>query len=385
MADERARARSQANLSRELHVRRDDNPPDPSRGGSRGFPLWYRQNVLNMVQNLGSVRAAADASNVSQATIYQWQNRVEPYRMTGGREREALVGKDQFLMAQFIYIYPSATLKEIAAFLYTNTGNLYSDQLISRRLKDLDVTRKKASTEAYQAFSPQALLRLQLFFTRPPPLGVYGVRRRKLIDMDEFGVAIQDCNRSPGFSHRSLRIRKPGHYCRDTKITVIMAIEPGNPELPAHVDGSVENPRRRIRVRPYSGTTAADFASFCDQVCSELEQYPASLAGQPGFQPDMDRVFMWDNLRSHLSPLVYQTVEGRKSPNRFRIVRRPPYQPKYGPIEYCFAEMEAMLSREVKATDDTNSLMALIQSVASRVGRQGNFKRTFEYCGYEYD
>ena len=106
----------------------------------------------------------------------------------------------------------------------------------------MDITRKRSSTEAYQAFSPQNQLKLHLFFTQGPPLGVNGVDRCRLIDIDEFGISLERTNKKYGYAHVSLWVRKPGHYTHDTKVTVIVAFEPGDPTLPDGVDGSLKNP-----------------------------------------------------------------------------------------------------------------------------------------------
>jgi hypothetical protein len=63
---------------------------------------------------------------------------------------------------------------------------------------ELNMSRKAASTEAFQAFTPRNLLRAELFWSRPPPLGIFQVRHRLLIDVDECGLAIEQCNRSKG-------------------------------------------------------------------------------------------------------------------------------------------------------------------------------------------
>jgi hypothetical protein len=56
-----------------------------------------------------------------------------------------------------------------------------------------------------------------------------------LIDFDEFGVSLEKCNRTGGWAVKVLRVRKDGHYHHGAKITVIFAIEPGDPQLPPHV------------------------------------------------------------------------------------------------------------------------------------------------------
>ena len=110
------------------------------------------------------------------------------------------------------------------------------------------MTRKIASIEAYQAFLPDNLLKCELFWSRGPPLGVVGIPRRRFIDVDEFSMSLTRCNRKRGYAMSFYRVRKSGHYVKDTKLTVIIAVEPGDERLPPHLDGSLERPRRWIRV-----------------------------------------------------------------------------------------------------------------------------------------
>ena len=160
------------------------------------------------------------------------------------------------------------------------------------------------------------------------------------MDFDEFGLAIERLNRKRGYASTHFRIRKPGHYCRNTKLTVIVAVEPGDPGLPDNMDGSIARPRRWIRVLRLAGMPGSIFADFCNQVCTDIENNPI-----PGL--DNHRVFLWDNLRAHQTGQVVQTVEGRGGPCHFTIVSWPPYQPKYGPIEYVILDLVSQLRKEV--------------------------------------
>jgi hypothetical protein len=119
----------------------------------------------------------------------------------------------------------------------TRGGDLYSRQAISNRLKDLDVIRKKASTEGYQTQRPDVELSLWSFWNCPPPAGVLRVPRWKLIDFDKFGVSLEKCNRTGGWAVKVLCVHKDGHYHHGAKIIVIFAIEPGDPRLQPHVQG----------------------------------------------------------------------------------------------------------------------------------------------------
>jgi hypothetical protein len=367
--------RSNNGLTRELQVPRDRNMYHPASGGSHGYPLFQRYDCLQVVTYLG-LDVATDMVTPSRRSLYRWMNRIEPYKMTGNKENETIVGRDLMLLVTVVYVWPDATAHDYAAFIYNNGGGLYSQQDINSRLKALEISRKKASLEAYDAFSDRNMLRAELFWSQPPPLGVVGVERRRLIDVDECGIALEKCNSKYGYSHVSVRVRKPGHYKRDVKVTVIMAIEPGDPTLPANIDGSREKPRRWITARQVAGTSAIDFSAFCNTVCTSIETHPA-----PG-DVDHDRVFLWDNLRSHYSALVAQTVEGRPTANIFRIVPRPPYQPKYGPIEYIFCELSAELQRRVQPDWNSQIMTAEILQISRELGCLGKFDNTFDHCGY---
>jgi hypothetical protein len=271
--DKRAKLRSKTGLSREVAIVRDSNVPNPALGGSRGHPLYRRIQVLQLVEEHG-VAAVVAQGVASRSSCYRWLNRVEPYRMTGNNARQGLVGRDLFLLSIGLFIYPDFKADELACFIVINGGEMYSRQAISQRMKDLGMSIKAASTEAYQAFTPINMRKCLYFWTEPPPLGVVGLDRRSFIDI-ECRISLETCNTRYGHAHTSIRVRKPGHYTKSRKVTVIMGIEPGDPMLPANVDGSIEQPRRWITVRDVSGTNAFDFADFCDMVCTSIETNPA--------------------------------------------------------------------------------------------------------------
>ena len=114
--------------------------------------------------------------------------------MTGGVEKEVLTGYDQLLLVICLYIYPNALADEICTFIVANGGDVYSRQVVTSRCTELNITRKRVSKEAYDAFSPLALQKLECFRTRPPPLGVSsGIDIWKMIDFDETGFYLSDC------------------------------------------------------------------------------------------------------------------------------------------------------------------------------------------------
>ena len=365
-ADLVARARAELGFSRQLEQPRRVAPP-PRFGGSSGYPVWYREIQLEKFH-------AGEAIQVSLRSIYQWDVLPEPYRQTGNRPRTTVVGVDLLNLVTYITAWPDATLDEMAAFIYNEGGDLYSRQAISNRLKDLDITRKKASTEGYQTQRPDVEFRVWSFWNCPPPAGVLGVPRRKLIDFDEFGVSLEKCNRTGGWAVKVLRVRKDGHYHHGVKITVIFAIEPGDPRLPPHVRGSVDRPRRWIRCVRATGTTTNIFRDFCDYVCRDIE-----TNNIPG--TDFHRIFIWDNLGAHHSRYVHNTVTNRVGPSNFSIVPRPPYNPKYGPIEYKICEVMEKIRLKKEEDWNMNRLEYEIMLAANQINR---FEETFIHCGYQW-
>jgi transposase len=325
---QRSQRRAVEGLTAETQVPKDVFEADPSHGGI-GYPLWYRLHCLDRVAAIG-LDETVQEQKPSRKTLTNWMARVHPYERKGGHQRQ-LVGQDQLLMVIYLTAYPDAELEELAAYIVNNGGELHSTSTICRRLKELKLTRKKASIEAYQAFHPRNILRRDQFFGLPPPLGVNGIERRRLIDADECAVSIDQTNRRFGRAHSTIRVRKPGHYTKGKKLTIILFFEPGDPTLPANVDGSIENPRRWFFTFEDGGMTSEIFSEKVDTVLQSLE-----ASNRP---VDQHRILMWDNLRSHLTNQVYQTVYTRQSPNRFDMVPCPPYMPKYGPTEYAFAEL----------------------------------------------
>jgi hypothetical protein len=138
---------------------------------------------------------ADELTDVSERSLFRWSGRLKPYRQTGNRERSQIIGTKLFNLVTYITAWPDATLDKMAAFIFNKGGGLYSREAMSKQLKKLDITKKKASTEAYQMQHPNVQFRMWGFWNCPPPLGVYQVPRQRLIDVDEFGVTLEKCNR----------------------------------------------------------------------------------------------------------------------------------------------------------------------------------------------
>ena len=93
-----------------------------------------------------------------------------------------------------------------------------------------------------------------------------------MIDVDKCGIELQSVNRRHGMAFSGLRVQKRGNYSKDTKLTVVMVIEPGDPNLPDNVYGSIAWPRQWVWVSADAGTTAIRLANSIGSSCTSIEE-----------------------------------------------------------------------------------------------------------------
>ena len=156
-----------------------------------------------------------------------------------------------------------------------------------------------------------------------------------------------------------------------------MTVEPGNANLPAHMLGSLENPRKWWHITSES-VDQGIFSEYIEYVASDIEQNPLPLG------MDSRKIFLWDNLSVHGTALVNSTLELRPSraTHRFISMPRPPYQPKVAPIEYMFGKISSILARKCARNWGIVELYNEIHNACMCVGLEGNLNRTFAHCGY---
>ena len=370
-----AQERSNSGLYRRQALR-TNNTSHPSLGGSHGYPLWFRRDVLYWDQRFGLDYVIA-CFEVSEASVRRWRARDIPLQQTGNHDKEMLTGMDQFLLVSSLFLYPRASGDEVAIFISANGGTAgLSRSAISSRLMELNMTRKRASLEAYAAYLPRNRQRCAIFFALPPPVGIHGVPFFRLIDFDEAKFCLEGCESKYGHALTCVRVRDTGHYKKCARgINLILAVEPGNPMLPAHIYGSIQNPRRWWLLTT-DNVNQINFSDFVDSVCTDIENHPV-----PG-NFDNERYLMWDNLSAHLTGLLHATVEMRptRPQQQFTIIPRPPYQPKYAPVEYVFCEIAMRLVQLVQPHWKLVHLRLAIQDILINVGRDCRLNRTFRHC-----
>lgn len=105
------------------------------------------------------------------------------------------------------------------------------------------------------------------------------------------------------------RVRYPSHdYKRnEPKVNVILAIEPGDPNIDANIDGSVEIPRRYIHILQ-DNCDQWLFSDYVDKICTDIENDLVE-----GY--DDSRYFLWDNLVLHKIHYVTTKIQDQLSDN----------------------------------------------------------------------
>ena len=281
---------------------------------------------------------------------------VLPFRHNGNLRAEALRGRDRYLLALYCFAFPMSTGNEKKAFIFNHSHNprAYSSSQITETEDDMGLTRKRGSTEARQASLPINVLKVDWFFNLPPPHGIQGVPRGSLIDIDECGIYLQSCKRTTGKAYFDIRVRGEGPYGHDIKWTLIAAVDASG--------------WRYFRFEKKPSTTAIDFAEFVEEIFPMLP--PAN---------EDRRTLMYDNLSSHHSPLVVNAIIA--SGHSFKS--RPPYQPKYGPIEYVFNMLQHGLSINMYSVRTEDDLVYWVNRIMSGICNYPNgFDALFVKCGY---
>ncbi len=168
---------------------------------------------------------------------------TDSVHMNGNHDCNVIVGNHMTLIVTFLIACPDSVADKITAFLYNRTGPLYCNQSIYRRIKELQIMKKKASIDAYQHLSEHVQFCVWAFWNCLPGLGIVGIPRRKFINDDKFGISLEKANRKFAWAPTCYKIRNDGHYQHSVRITILFAIKPGDPALPPQTHGSIQCPR----------------------------------------------------------------------------------------------------------------------------------------------
>ena len=364
--DELATLRKNIGMPRKDGVDRDLSlGKDPSRGGSEGYDLPFRELLIDLYQSGQPI----PLSNLR--SVQRWiKNGTARKRKTGNKASSSMGGIHIFLLAIYKRIYPQASRPQCAVFIatYSEDGRVFTNGEISKGLRKLKMTKKRASTTAYKAFTPTNEYLHYCFWKMNFPAGVNDIRRKYLCDGDEMSVVLGDASLSFGHAVKGCRVRKGGNYGRGRKkITIQMIIEPGSPDIDDSEPGSIERPRIWYRVSRDKGTTVRGYKSFLEK------KFLNHLRSD-----EPRRVMMHDNLSSHKADDIYEAMDAAGHD----VICRPPYRPNEAPIEFAFDQLTCEIRRRWERITNEKILIKEIHTIIDTRAGMGGFDKLFRDCGY---
>ena len=87
-------------------------------------------------------------------------------------------------------------------------------------------------------------------------------------------------------------------------------MESGNANIPAHLDGSLQRPRKWLRIT-IDNVYQCIFGGFVNEILHNIEQHP--VLGDC----DQHKIIIWDNPRAHTTPYATNIIEDREYPNNY--------------------------------------------------------------------
>ena len=289
--------------------------------------------------------------------IYYETGDICPKRATGNRySHREILGPVLEKLALYRVVFPKAALAECRAYLYNldPTVDPYSNSQLHRAETLLGLSRKAASTTADMAFTPGNLRKRHRYWHLPPPLGVFGVDTRDMIDIDEAGFMLEHQNRKHGKTVTALRCTQEGAYGRGQKLNLLLAI-----------CGDDVDVMRWHEIWMNGGTTITRFHDFLKRIIDDL------ALNHPG----RSMVFTMDNLNSHKNPLILNLIQN----SGHRIVFRAPYWPVDGSVEYVFntiqTRMQAYFNRLTTIPALRNRINLIVATIPS-------FYKYFRHVGF---
>ena len=343
----------------------EDEVIHPSLSKGNAYSQDTRQAAVQCYEN-GDVDSSVVSSLRSQhsfpshRSVVRWVDRLNdlgnfrPFRRSGNKRAEReIIGNVFVLLALYRVSLPKATQAEVSAFLAVMNGYdpmyvPYSPSQITRAEDLLNLTRKRGSTTAFQAYDPFNLQWRDNYWNMPYPYGMSNIKARDIIDIDEAGLELVSSNRRHGKSHKGERVREAGPYSKTGKVNLLLAIS-----------GDPDNPDRWHEIWSCSGTTISKFVAIIRRIISDIG--PGTVSRR--------RCFTFDNLSAHLHPQVMAVIYQAGH----RVVPRAPYWPVDGAIEYVFNTLQVLLCVNLREIKDNDDLINHIQNIFA------NFERFIEY------
>ena len=309
----------------------------------------------------------------SSVTTRRWElireehGHLRPCKRNGNVIRVRMTGPDLVYLALYRVAYPKCTIAELNAFLYrANLGNpdfrFYSHSQIHRAESLIGLSRKKASTTAYQAYFPENMEKRWNYWNMAFPLGIANIPRSNVIDLDECGVMMEKtANRRYGKGYVGCRVNEEGPYGHSEKWTLLLAIS-------GEDDHNGQDARRWVDMWLDGGTTVNRFLDFIENLLDSIG--PATA--------EKFYVFTMDNLNSHKNEAVIALIHlyGHG------VVFRAPYWPVDGAIEFVFNTIQTLVRAQLYEIITPNDLLAAVYHAVQSIV---TFRNYFINCGFIRD
>jgi transposase len=266
-----------------------------------------RERILNAVdQHEGSRRKLAARFGVNTTTItrlLQLRHQTGSFdpRPHGGGCAPSLDQDGLDRLRVLVKEDPDATLETLKQRLGVD-GSL---MIIWRALRKLDITVEKKSPHAAERDRPEVQKKRRSFRRKVKPIAP-----KRLVFVDETGVTTA-MTPAYGRAPRGERVEASAPASWES-VTVIAALGLDGVRAPMALPGAVN---------------AATFESYVERTL-----VPALRAGD---------VVVFDNLKAHLSPAVFEAIERAGA----RVLPLPPYSPDFAPIEEMFSKFKEFLRR----------------------------------------
>ena len=305
-----------------------------------------RKKIVEAYQKkVGSLRKLADRFGVSFSFVARL---VKRFRETGsvapkphrGGAKSKLDLVDLFTLRDLANEHPDATLAELSELFFKQTGIKVNGSTISRKLRQLRLSRKKKTCHASERDTPEVQQERKEFQEDKPNMPV-----PKLIFIDESGINTGMARR---YGRAPIGQRVEGAKPRNTgaNISLVGALKLSGITAIMMLKGAIDG---------------AAFRAFVEDLL-----VPTLRAG--------DLVLM-DNSNTHKGEEIAKAIQATGAELKYL----PRYSPDFSPLENCWSKLKELLRGMAARTVET--LEESVKNALNQITEE-DVKGWFKYCGY---
>eukprot|EP00037_Helgoeca_nana_P028398 m.333937 g.333937 ORF g.333937 m.333937 type:complete len:347 (-) comp27745_c2_seq5:669-1709(-) len=302
------------------------------------YPLYFRENVMDLINAGGSYRAIANVMHCHAKTVWRINQK---YQRTGdpsavappGYRLKMLSAAEAAVIGRLKLMMPSISGIEVQRMLQLMCNKSPSLATISRELKRMDFSFRRMR---FISVNRDPVQRMR-HYTQPPPVGTAGSNGRRLVNIDECTFTIARANRKYGHAPIGSQALTPGPSSRDgSAYNLILAVSP--------TEGVVGY------VLYVGATTAAVYYYFMRFIV--LPRLVATgIAG---------RIVFDDNLSAHNTHRA--DLIARFAPSGLSLQHNPTHSPDTAFVEYANNYIDQFLQHHTAQVTDDASLQAGIHA-----------------------